>query len=87
MVRVEELFLEDFQVLVVQVKLQLESAVGNPATLSEQLQYLIEHGIEVHVLDPGEKPLTLPLSPRERGKERAQKKWLVQIKFSLTTNH
>ena len=50
MVRVEEFFLEGFQVLVVQVKLQLEGAVRDPATMSEQIQNLVEHGIEIHTL-------------------------------------
>jgi len=36
MVRIEEFFLEGFQVLVVKVKLQLEGAVRDPATTSEQ---------------------------------------------------
>src|SRR5712691_279423 len=48
MVRVEEFFLQNFQVLVVQVKLQLEGAVRDPATTLEYLQYLVEHGIEIH---------------------------------------
>jgi hypothetical protein len=45
---VDELFLEHRQNLVIQAKLELQRAVGNPATLAKELDDLIEDLKEFH---------------------------------------
>jgi hypothetical protein len=44
---IEEFFLEDRQVGVIQVELELQSAVGDPSAAAEQDKGLIEHGVKV----------------------------------------
>jgi hypothetical protein len=43
-----DLLLEGLQVLVIQMELELEGPIRDPAALAEEVENLIEHGIEVH---------------------------------------
>ena len=45
---VEEFFLERFNRLVIQMELEFERPVRDPATLAEQGKNLIQHRVKVH---------------------------------------
>jgi hypothetical protein len=45
---VEQFFLEGVELLVIQVELDLQGAIGHPSPLSEESQDVVEHLIEVH---------------------------------------
>jgi hypothetical protein len=47
-VRVEEFVFERLQLVVVQLELELEGAIGDPPPLPQEIHGLIKHSIEVH---------------------------------------
>jgi hypothetical protein len=68
----EEFFLEDRQVGVIQVELELQSAVGDPSAAAEQDKGLIEHGVKVTphfpaLLGQSPSPCDKTLARGERG--------------------
>jgi hypothetical protein len=49
---VEEFVCERFQLVVVELKLELEGAIGDAPALPQKVEELIEHGVEVHDCSP-----------------------------------
>jgi hypothetical protein len=48
LVGVEQFFFEGVKLLVIEVELDLQGAIGHPAPLSEENQDVVEHSIKVH---------------------------------------
>jgi len=44
----DEFSLQILKIVVIELKLALERSIGDPSSLTQQLQDLLEHSIEVH---------------------------------------